>query len=1118
MPLLASILRMVAQRSAGHGRLFAAMAAGALVSAGLMACVVIYSDAIRDLGLKYALESRPEHETDLLVASSNADFAGNAFATRRSTTDSLIQSHAGNIVTDVVRYGRTSTFYLAPEGEPLPTTEDRPRAHFQFADRLEDHVDLVEGRAPAPLDSADPNQPPLIEVWAGVAAAEQHGIAIGDTFTLYPHWRPDRPVTVTVVGLIAPKDPDEAYWFGRTDRFRVDTPSWPTYPFFVPEPSLTGGLATYLPDLDGSFETYAFVDVSRIDNENARSVEDRIRGLDGAVRSSLQFSYLQTGLADTLGAYREQLFFTRLPLFALMVQVVAIALFYLVMVSTAVVERQAGEVALMKSRGASDLQVLGVFALEGAAIALLATLLGPPLAALAIMLLGLTPPFHDLSGGELLEVGLSPWAFAMAALGALLAYAALLWPAYRATHHSIARQRQLLSRPPRQSAFMRYYLDLVLLAIGAFAFYQLRQRGSFVTESVFGDLSADPLLLATPSLFMLTVALVFLRLFPVVLRAVLWLVSKTRGATLALGLTRMARAPMHHSRLILLLLLTTAVGMFAAGFRSTLENGYEDRAAYRAGSDVRFADIRQPSGLPPAAFEAEITRVAGERQIASVVRIPGYYSEGRLHSEDVQLLGVELDDFRDVTFWRGDFASRPLGSLLDAIRYEPGPPPVEPPAIPPGSRTLGIWAIFPEVQGAGLQAGVRLRTESGLFREYRLRPVFSDGDWTLYAATLDPVPSDDDPAVLDAIYLQLGGGGPRIVESYEALLGPVVASNAELPPSGVTQLPGLKPVDALDDPARYELLRGATLEGNPGAFNHVPGGGPGDANAIRLSFIRGPGASPIVGLRAAGDSSPLPVLANRQFLDAHDRDVGDEFVLFVNRQYVDVRIVGSFDLFPTFDPDEGDHLFVADINAVRARAARLPAVGTPAYPNEAWLGPGRGGFTRESLDEAGVRVEAIFERDAILAEQRSDPLIAASWEGILFLSFATVLLLSGLGFVIYSGISARARSVEFAILRTMGLSGRQLLGVVSFEQLFVVGSGVLAGTLLGFPLSRLMISYMGLTEHGEDPLPPLISSVSWQAALTVYTLLGIVIATTVLALITLYSRVAVGRALRMGEL
>jgi ABC-type antimicrobial peptide transport system permease subunit len=100
----------------------------------------------------------------------------------------------------------------------------------------------------------------------------------------------------------------------------------------------------------------------------------------------------------------------------------------------------------------------------------------------------------------------------------------------------------------------------------------------------------------------------------------------------------------------------------------------------------------------------------------------------------------------------------------------------------------------------------------------------------------------------------------------------------------------------------------------------------------------------------------------------------------------------------------------------------------------------------------------------------------------------------------------------------MGLSGRQILSVVSFEQLFVVVAGVAAGTLLGFPLSRLMIDYMGLTESGRSPLPPLQSVINWQTVLTVYGLLMVVVVSTVITLVALYSRIAVSRALRMGEL
>ena len=144
--------------------------------------------------------------------------------------------------------------------------------------------------------------------------------------------------------------------------------------------------------------------------------------------------------------------------------------------------------------------------------------------------------------------------------------------------------------------------------------------------------------------------------------------------------------------------------------------------------------------------------------------------------------------------------------------------------------------------------------------------------------------------------------------------------------------------------------------------------------------------------------------------------------------------------------------------------------------------------------------------------------MAASWEGILFLSFAAVLLLTGLGFAVYATLAAQSRSLEFAILRTMGYTSRQVLSLVSFEQLFVIVAGVVAGTVLGFPLGRLMIGYLGVTESGVDPVPPLISQVRWSVVLMVYSLLGIVFAATIVSLAAVYSRLAVHRALRIGEL
>jgi len=261
-------------------------------------------------------------------------------------------------------------------------------------------------------------------------------------------------------------------------------------------------------------------------------------------------------------------------------------------------------------------------------------------------------------------------------------------------------------------------------------------------------------------------------------------------------------------------------------------------------------------------------------------------------------------------------------------------------------------------------------------------------------------------------------------------------------------------------------------------------------------------------------------LADEEFLDRNDLGVGDEILVFLNSQYVSVRIAGSFELWPGFhDPESGRGLFIAEQQALYDTAMRMPGAGTNAFPNEIWFADdGPNPITIEWLRERGVTAQRVFDREQILADQSSDPLVAASWEGILFISFAAVLVVSALGFVTYASLGAQERSLEFAILRTMGLSGRQILSVVSFEQLFVVVAGVAAGTLLGFPLSRLMIDYMDLTEEGRSPLPPLRSVINWETVLTVYGLLALVVVSTVIALVALYSRIAVGRALRMGEL
>ncbi len=1127
-----AILRMVARRSLANRRLLTTVVVGVVLSAALMSTVILYSDAIRDLGLQHALHNEDPLSLDIFVVSSSQPARKDDYVQRREKTAALLRTYAGDILDKTSRYGRTATFFLTPPGAPVPKDERRPRANFQFFEGLNDHVQVVDGRAPKPAEPLrDTKSPPRLEVSLGKAAADQLGVKTGDSFELHPFWKPDvAPVAVTVVGLIEPKNPDEDYWFRKQGRFVETTTSWPTYLFFVGEEAFTDSLAAYLPDMDGTFETYGFIDIDSINSRNAKDVEGRVGGLEVALREQIVRTSMETALPKTIAAYRTKLFFTRLPLFALMLQVVGIVLYYLVMVATMLVERQTGEIALLKSRGASTLQIMAVYGIEGGVLCGAAALLGPFVAAGAIALLGLTPPFQDLSGGGLLDVPLSRQAVGMAALGSGLALLALLWPAYRAAKNTMIDYKHQLARPQQQPMFLRYYLDLVLLAAGAFAFYELRQRGSLVTERLFGDLSADPLLLVSPTLFMLMIALVFLRLFPVALRVVAWAARGLNGPTVALGLWRMVRSPLHYSRLILLLLLATAVGMFAAGFRATLERSYDDRAGYEAGANSRLESIRTPANQPNATFVSLVQRATDASEVTPVARLNASYNVTQFRSEDIAVLGVNPGELERVVFWRDDFASSSLHSLLSRLKPSESPA-VTGVEVPAGSRFIGLWAQFPLSQNVA-QLGIRLRDPNDVFWEYRLTPNGppSPGTWQFFVADLARPQQQRFgtganltlalPKQLDSVYVRTAGQQPTVAERVAVLVDDLqVSSDPTLPADWPnTGLPSGTIIEKFEDVDRYEPITGAALNADAGAVSRAEVAGRTGGFAARIAFTRLRGAPLVVGLRVRGSFDTLPVIASQSFLDATKKKTGDEFSIYVNRQYVKVRIAGSFDLFPSFKPAERRHLFVADLSALQAIGGRVPYLADGIYANEAWMDgvpPGR--MSKESMAAKGITADGIFDRSALRAQQASDPLVAASWEGILFLSFTAVLALTALGFAVYATLAAQARALEFAILRTMGYSSRQILSLVTFEQLFVIVAGVVVGTLLGFPLSRLMISYLGVTESGKDPLPPLISQVSWGAVVTVYSLLALVFVGTIASLAAVYSRLAVHRALRIGE-
>ena len=1142
-----SLPLMAVRRMRGNWRLLTSVAVGTVVAAAVLSSTAIYADAIRDLGLDFALSQERPADLELDVLQSTQRVERGQYRRSRDRVDGAVARALAAASGGLVRMGTSSTFYATAPGEAVPERDDRPRANLRFRSELEDRVRVVRGEFPRPLPEADGGPVPVA---IGLETATRNGIELGQRFELHPFWDEEaEPLSVEVVGIIEATAPGNRYWSGSDESDAIidrRTPNWETLAMIVPETTFFGSMVELARGVSADFDTRYSVELDALNSRNSATVSRAVGALERQLSATEQRLHVNTGLVEVLETYDQKLFFTRLPLFVLLLQIGGIVAYYLVMVSTMLVERQASELALLRSRGATTAQLLARFGVEGLLLALLAVVAGPPIAAAVISALGATPAFEALSGGGLLEVNISGFAYLLAGGGALLAFASLMLPAWRATRSTMVEFKRSSARPRPTPPFLRYYLDVALVLMSAIVFWQLSRQQGLFTESLFGEVQADPFLLLTPSVFLLTVGIVFLRLFPLLLRAVAAAIGRTRSVAVLFGMRSLVRNPTHYTRLILLLMFATGVGMFGASFNETLDRSYRDRAAYAVGADVRASDLRALTGLGERAFREAVAAVPAE-VVSPATRIGGEIGY-RGSSVDLEFLGVEPETFRQVGFFRSDFSPQSLEQIADTLAANgarlSGVP------IRADARQIGAWIKAPDIRGP-VRVTLTLRDADGRYANVilgELRPTDPTAEeWRFLARDLEQIAARSGPLAgqpltppltLHSYYLQprgtiAGAGGA-------AMLGPVLVT-AEPPAPPPEDEEGAAPLSTFRRlfpqtvlhqaafPAATVVHDFATLDGfelirdlSAGAVGDAASASddapPGFAGSTRFLWSGPSFRQPALrGLRQQTDGEPLVFYLWRQAAERLQLEAGDRVTVRIGQRYAAGELAGVFDYFPTADlADDGEVLAVANMSRLIAVVNASP-VSVAAEPDEVWYSAADPAALRSALDNAEFEARLLMDIESEQRRQQRDPLVAAGWQGILAIAFGAVLLLSAIGSLVYSYLTAQQRALEFAILRTLGFSRWQVFSLVAFEHLFVIIVGMGLGTAVGLQLGRMMMDFLATDERGRQVLPPFILGVSWPSVFAAWGILGAVFVITIAAVVLLYWRLAVHRALRIGE-
>ena len=263
----------------------------------------------------------------------------------------------------------------------------------------------------------------------------------------------------------------------------------------------------------------------------------------------------------------------------------------------------------------------------------------------------------------------------------------------------------------------------------------------------------------------------------------------------------------------------------------------------------------------------------------------------------------------------------------------------------------------------------------------------------------------------------------------------------------------------------------------------------------------------------------MPVVASASFLRRFGHVIGDELKVSISGRRLTVVLVDTVDFFPTLD-SFNDRFIVADLETVRAYA-NLGMTRGEVTANEMWLRTDVVGEARaELLDEfrhgrpfqTGRAIDTVED----LAVAQIDPLVLAGWRALLLIAFGAILVLSSLGFLVHAYISFRNRELQFALMRTMGFTTRQLVSLMWVEQALVIAVGMALGTWMGGRLGATIMPFLGHDDRGGQVLPPFVIEVGWQNLLVTYVAMGVIFTAIIIGVIWFIRRMSLSRVLRLG--
>ncbi|MCM0649372.1 FtsX-like permease family protein [Clostridium swellfunianum] len=437
------------------------------------------------------------------------------------------------------------------------------------------HIDIVSGRLPSKDISAES----AVEVIVDKKTFDNFKLELDKTYEIL-HIENGANPKMKVVGIFQTKDAKESYWLDKDTNFYCK--------FMTEEEALIKlfqshkGLGKFLKGL--TFEI--IYDYTKITNKNATAIYKTAADIESSfikrTGSDINFQ-----IAESLKAYAANERLYSVVMWIFLIPIMLVVMYYIWMISELIVDSDKEQIAVLKSRGASQFQILRQYLYEGLLLSSVGMLFGPLLGIALCKAISYSDGFLVFNSLQGIKITTSSKVYIYALITVIGLLATLLISVFFAAQKSIVEVRQSKNRYLNM-LIKNKYMDLILLAVALYGYYNYNVNKNIpsLTGIKTDRPPLDPLLYFLSTIFIVGVGLFMLRIYKYIMKLIFKLGKNKYFTALYVSIINVMRYHLKKSTAMLFIIITTAIAIFNMHIAKDINTSYINTVKYPTGTDI----------------------------------------------------------------------------------------------------------------------------------------------------------------------------------------------------------------------------------------------------------------------------------------------------------------------------------------------------------------------------------------------------------------------------------------------------------------------------------------------------------------------------------------------------